>query len=365
MKKSLLGCLLLIGVGGLLISACSAPAELQPLTPVPGPSTPAPTLTSPAPKEVWPKAVFMSAGSSTTSSGYIMDAAISQLINKYIPGVSASAGTSPSMEATMATLVSGENDFTGVTFTELGLTFFLPEHPLRGKVGGFRELFESYRGNWEIIATPAVTKIKDLEGKRFAYKSASVNTMLIWKVLFDYYGVDATKVLGSERVGQTKHAEMMKEGALDAACDMGASPTAAYTELFKTKPGMHVISLDEGALKAVQTKANPAYLLWAMPPGTYPGQDNPVNTLQFGESFLTRKEMPEGLVYQVTKVFHEHIDEVRAAHPQFKIFSLKHSIFTLHAPIHPGAKRYYQEVGAWTPELEAQNKELLAKFGAQ
>ena len=59
--------------------------------------------------------------------------------------------------------------------------------------------------------------------------------------------------------------------------------------------------------------------------------------------------MDEDTIYKATKAFWEHLDEVHAMAPWAKnALTLEQSLQSIPEPIHPGAKRYYDEIGAKT-----------------
>ena len=70
--------------------------------------------------------------------------------------------------------------------------------------------------------------------------------------------------------------------------------------------------------------------------------------------------MPDDVVYHFTKAFFENLKQFYPVHASAKEYTLKGSLEDPTIPFHPGAIRYYKEVGMWTPELEATQKELLA-----
>ena len=61
---------------------------------------------------------------------------------------------------------------------------------------------------------------------------------------------------------------------------------------------------------------------------------------------VVRKEMDEKLIYKMVKVFWEHLDEAKTVSKQLESLSLKEALTNLSAPFHPGALKYYKEIGA-------------------
>ncbi|HPI99203.1 MAG TPA: TAXI family TRAP transporter solute-binding subunit, partial [Synergistales bacterium] len=61
--------------------------------------------------------------------------------------------------------------------------------------------------------------------------------------------------------------------------------------------------------------------------------------------FSANDRMSEELVYRITKALWENIDELAAVHAQGKNVKLETALSAMSVPLHPGAEKYYKEVG--------------------
>ncbi len=86
------------------------------------------------------------------------------------------------------------------------------------------------------------------------------------------------------------------------------------------------------------------YLAADMPAGTYKGQDAPLKTMADSVVLLVNKNVPDDLVYQMTKVICENKDKWVATHAMFKPFDPTKAGQTS-IPLHPGAAKYFKEKG--------------------
>ena len=78
----------------------------------------------------------------------------------------------------------------------------------------------------------------------------------------------------------------------------------------------------------------------------YPGNDQDVETFGVKATLVTRADMPEDVVYEVTKAVFEHLDEFKKLHPAFAALQKQEMVTqALSAPLHPGAAKYYKEAG--------------------
>lgn len=70
--------------------------------------------------------------------------------------------------------------------------------------------------------------------------------------------------------------------------------------------------------------------------------------------------MSELVAYTVTKVATEHAKELVEAGSQFRGFGRNRAVPPdFFVPFHPGAIKYFKEIGIWSDEMEAKNQKLL------
>jgi TRAP transporter TAXI family solute receptor len=90
---------------------------------------------------------------------------------------------------------------------------------------------------------------------------------------------------------------------------------------------------------------NPAYQPATIPAGTYEGMSGDTPTAAVPNFLVTAETVPDDVVYQMTKVFYENLDTLKSAHNAAKTIELKNALKGMPVPLHPGAERYYKEVG--------------------
>ena len=84
--------------------------------------------------------------------------------------------------------------------------------------------------------------------------------------------------------------------------------------------------------------------------GTYPGQDKDINTIAQPNFLAVNADVDEEHVYLLTKTMYENLGFLQAIHPATKAMAVEKAMAGLPAPLHPGAMRYYKEVGLDIPE---------------
>lgn len=92
---------------------------------------------------------------------------------------------------------------------------------------------------------------------------------------------------------------------------------------------------------------NPYYQKAVIPVSYYPGSTNKEDIESFGvrAGLVTSVKVSEEIVYTVTKEIFENFDSFKSHHPAYSSLSKKEMIRGNSAPLHPGALKYYREVG--------------------
>ncbi len=74
----------------------------------------------------------------------------------------------------------------------------------------------------------------------------------------------------------------------------------------------------------------------------------PFETMNVGSMhIITAENADEDMVYNFTKTLYEHRAEVVKAHPVGKFINEKNVVKDVGTPFHPGAIRFYKEIGIW------------------
>jgi uncharacterized protein len=86
-------------------------------------------------------------------------------------------------------------------------------------------------------------------------------------------------------------------------------------------------------------------------PGTYPGMVNtePVTSWQTLMMMAVNKRMDDDVAYRLTKAYFEGLPALKAGNSAMKGLSAADALTGLTAPLHPGALKYYKEVGLAVP----------------
>ena len=85
--------------------------------------------------------------------------------------------------------------------------------------------------------------------------------------------------------------------------------------------------------------------------GTYRGLDADYQGLDVGSMHLiTSETADEDLIYRATKTLYENREEITASHRAGRAINPENVIRDTGTPFHPGAIRFYREIGIWPEE---------------
>jgi TRAP transporter TAXI family solute receptor len=138
-------------------------------------------------------------------------------------------------------------------------------------------------------------------------------------------------------------AEGLKDGKIDAAFVVAGAPTPAITEL-ATSNDIYLVPI-EGAIAESIEASCPYYTELAIPAGTYPGQEEDVNTITVKATLIVSEDADENAVYELTKAIFENKDAIAAEHSKGAELSLENATSGITVPYHTGAAKYYEEQG--------------------
>lgn len=137
--------------------------------------------------------------------------------------------------------------------------------------------------------------------------------------------------------------EALKDGRIDAAFIVAGAPTSAITELATTN-GVYLINIDGSVRDNIMTNC-PYYEALEIPAGTYPGQDEAVNTITVKAVILVAATASDEDVYNITSAIFDHTEDITVENAKGAELSLENATSTKTVPYHAGAAKYYAEHG--------------------
>lgn len=133
-----------------------------------------------------------------------------------------------------------------------------------------------------------------------------------------------------------------KDDRLDIALTFVNDPSPQLTELQVTRPA-RFLSLSPELRRALEERWG--FRAVTVPADTYPNQEYPVQTVALPSILFAVDQVDESIVYAVTKALYENQAYLTKVHPGFARWDPRAVPDDLPVPLHPGARRYYEERG--------------------
>ena len=209
--------------------------------------------------------------------------------------------------------------------------------------------------NVALFVTPessGVRSITDLRGKRVVLGPAGAGFDFFIRPLLEAHGVSWNE-LTELHATQAGAVDMLADGSAAAAFLGGAVPTASITQASSSRDIYFVPYTAEAMEQA--TSEYDFFRPATIPAGTYRDQDEDFNGLDVGSMHLiAAANADEELIYRLTKTIYENRDKVVEKHAAGRAINPKNVVRDTGTEFHPGAVRFYREIGIWA-EPEAAN----------
>ena len=201
----------------------------------------------------------------------------------------------------------------------------------------------------EKVKSGTVSDLMSLRGQSAGMGKQNSGTLGSNKVLLSGLGIDIGSDYDLVYAGYGPTADALANGQIVAAGIPSGPPTGAITKLMAANSGKFTI-LDVTSAEA--KKMDGGRLLWTpyvIKAGTYPGQDKEINTIAQPNFLGVNASVDENHVYLLTKTMYENLPFLQAIHPATKVMAVEKAMAGLPVPLHPGAAKYYTEMGMAIP----------------
>lgn len=215
----------------------------------------------------------------------------------------------------------------------------------RSPVKGLRAVASLYREAVHIVvrADSNIASVAELRGKRISVGEEGSGTL-----------VDAEAILGAYKIRRREvHLKFLKPGqasdalrhdTIDAFFLVAGAPDLTIGELADSVP-IRLLPVSEDVVKRLR-RSHPFLGKTIVPADAY--KDIPeTETVSVAAEWVVKADLPDDLVYGITKALWQQstrklLDE---GHPDGKQIRIETALEGLAIPLHPGAERYYREVG--------------------
>lgn len=200
------------------------------------------------------------------------------------------------------------------------------------------------------VKTGTIDDMAELKGERLSLGKKNSGTIGSNTVLLKNIGLDADKDFELIHVGYGPSADALQNGQIAGFGIPAGVPASAVTRALASM-GNKVTLL--GFTEEQAKKADGGLGLWTpylITAGSYPGLEKDVITIAQPNFLAVRADVDEDAVYQITKTIYENLPFLNAIHKATSVMSTDKALAGLPMPLHPGAMRYYKEVGLAIPD---------------
>lgn len=211
-------------------------------------------------------------------------------------------------------------------------------------------------------ADSGINSLQDLKGKRvFAGPPAGAARVTMERMIEEVTGYEAGKDYDSVKLSWDAASQSFLDGHLDVYFNPTNAPSPIVQQFTLTKK-IRFLSIPDESLELPGMKkllARPGYRIDQLKVGTY-GENQvnseDVNTIGVTVGISTHSEMSSETIYNMTKSFWENVESMKKNTPWLRNIAIETALYDVNMPIHPGAKKYYEEVGLEIPEIKVPQK---------
>lgn len=295
------------------------------------------------------KRIITFAEGALTGPCYPITKAITEVWSSYLPDISATPELDPGrLVDNLKNIEEGKYNF---RWQMSSLAFYsyngIKIEELKGNpMKSLRTIGAFFNQEIHIMtkADSLIDDIADLKGEKVKVAVASEKKWIAItaKELLGIYGISPEQV-GIVFVPLVEIAESLKAGDADIGI-LSCPIESKQASILKKATGLKFLSLNQDIVQKTKEQY-PYYVEGLIPKNTYSGQPDDVKGVAIKGIIVCSKDMDTDLVYRLTKTIFDHLDEIKEVTPLVKDMSLQKAIEGISIPLHPGAEKYYSELG--------------------
>lgn len=213
----------------------------------------------------------------------------------------------------------------------------------KGKIAGIMSLSRN-KTHVIVLKNSGITEVsyEQFKGKRIGIGQVGGTSRYDALALMDALGLKPGDYISADVKG-AEQTEMMKNGQLDIFIWNGKAPIATVLDLIASKDCVFLDIPDDIVDKIIKN-SDGAYTKQVLE-AEYYGLDRDIKTYGNNPVFFCREDLEEEIVYEFVKQILENLDSLIEVNKGFKDIGLDHITEGISIPLHPGAERYYREIG--------------------
>lgn len=301
-----------------------------------------------------PRRLLNIATGGTAGVYFPLGSALARMWTERVPGVQATAQATGASVANIRLISRGDvevafaqNDIVYYAYNGIEMFSRDPQTRLRGLAMLYPETIQVVT-----LQGKGIRSIEDLAGKRVAVGAPGSGTEVNARQILRAYDIGyaqtrhihgLVKTVTAEFLSFAEAADQLKDGVIDAAFLTAGIPTAAVQDIAAVRD-IRILPIPAPVLARLRERY-PYYTPQTIPPNTYRGHAEAVPTAAVMAMLITRADLPEDLVYELTRALWENVAVLHQAHARGRDIRPETARQGMPIPMHAGALRYYRERG--------------------
>ena len=211
-----------------------------------------------------------------------------------------------------------------------------------------RSVFSIHQESVNLLATvdSGIKKLSDLKGHRVNIGNPGSGQRGNAIDILAAAGIDFEKELRAVGLKPAESAKMLQSGQLDAFFYTVGHPNDSFIEATSGHRKVRFVNIGKSIIDKL-VKSYPYYITSTTPISYYPGAVNSadVPSVSVKATLCTSIDVDAAIVYAVVKEVFDNLEAFKAMHPAYTELTREGMLQGLTAPLHPGAAKYFKEVG--------------------
>lgn len=274
----------------------------------------------------------------TQGTYYALGGTFADFISKET-GIKTTAEVSQASAANMTALQDGKGE---IAFVQSDIAYYATEGKFMfegKKIDSIAALGALYPETVQLVTTEAsgIKSYADLKGKKVSVGAPGSGTYANAEQLLEIHGLTMDDIK-AQNLDFGESTDGLQSGQIDAAFITAGTPTGAVEALNATTK-VNIIGMDAGKADELIAKY-PYYAKDTVKAGTY-GIANDTETVSVLAMLAVKKDLPEDVVYSMTKAIYDNASKI--SHAKGEFIKAKTGLDGISIDVHPGAQKYFDE----------------------
>ncbi|MCC8190037.1 MAG: TAXI family TRAP transporter solute-binding subunit [Planctomycetes bacterium] len=274
---------------------------------------------------------------------YPLGGAMAQIITKYFPDIEVSAQSTGATGENLRLTQTHDIDL-AIVQNDLTHAAYNGEAPFNSKLDDLRAVARLYPEYLHVVASvdSGIKQVADFRDKRVSVGARGSGNEANCRQIFEFYDLNYDNIRPIFLpYGET--ADMFKDRQVDAFVFTIGTPNPAIQDI-TTMQSIQFVPVEGKERDEIVAKF-PYFAVDQIPANSYSGQTEPVETLSVQAMLIVNKNVSDDTVYAITKAIFDNLGELETAHNKASEFNAQKALEGVTIPLHPGAERYFREIG--------------------